>query len=130
MTESILKSTKKNLNLPDDYDVFDPDVIMHINSVFSTLHQLGLGPAQGFEIEDDQAVWNDFTLGSLPLNAVKTYIFLRVRLLFDPPATSFHIQALKEQILELEWRLNVQREGAIWDHQATGLPYPSPSRYS
>jgi hypothetical protein len=114
MTESILESTKKTLGLEADYIAFDPDVILHINSVFSTLHQLGIGPEDGFAIEDASAVWSEFLDGDLRLNSVKTYIYLRVRLLFDPPTTGYHVEALKEQAKELEWRLNVVREGDVY----------------
>lgn len=114
MSDSILTSTKKVLNLASDYDAFDIDVIMHINSVFSTLHQLGVGPAGGFMIEDDAATWETF-LGNDPrLNHIKTYVYLRVRLLFDPPNTGFHTKAMEEQIKELEWRINAQREDTQW----------------
>lgn len=114
MSNSILTSTKKTLNLAEDYEAFDPDVILHINSVFSTLNQLGVGPDVGFMIEDKAPTWDAF-LGSDPrLNHVKTYVYLRVRLLFDPPQTGYLVEAIKEQIKELEWRLNVQREDTEW----------------
>ena len=114
MSTSILSSTKKALNLAEDYTAFDPDIIMHINSVFSTLNQLGVGPVNGFMIEDKEATWEAF-LGDDPrLNHVKTYVYLRVRMLFDPPQTGFHTEAMKEQIRELEWRLNAQREDTEW----------------
>lgn len=114
MSESILQSIKKTLNLQADYEAFDQDVLLHINSVFSTLNQLGVGPASGFMIEDGEKTWEDF-LGQDPrLNHVKTYVYLRVRLLFDPPTTGFHVSAMKEQITELEFRLNVQREDTQW----------------
>lgn len=107
MSTSILTSTKKILGIEESYTVFDSDIVMHINSVFSTLTQLGVGPSYGFMIEDADAVWSDF-LGDDPrLNPVKTYVYLRVRLLFDPPTTSFLIASYQEQIKELEWRLNV-----------------------
>lgn len=114
MSDSILESTKKVLNLSADYDVFDQDVIMHINSALGTLNQLGIGPSQGFMIEDDSATWAAFLEGDLRLNPVKTYVYLRVRLLFDPPGTSFAITAFEDQIKELEWRLNTQRESDKW----------------
>jgi hypothetical protein len=114
MIASILNSTKKVLNLADDYTVFDQDIIMHINSVFSTLNQLGVGPEQGFMIEDEDAVWDDFLEGDLRLNNVKTYVYLRVRMLFDPPTIGYLIEAMKEQIKELEWRINAQRESVAW----------------
>jgi hypothetical protein len=112
--DSILDSTKKTLNLAPDYTAFDEDIIMHINSAFSTLNQLGVGPAEGFMIEDKDPTWDTF-LGSDPrLNHVKSYVFLRVKLLFDPPSTGFHTTAIQKQIEELEWRMNVQREDTAW----------------
>jgi hypothetical protein len=114
MNESILTSTKKILGLAEDYTVFDADVITHINSAFSTLQQLGIGPVEGFAIADDQAEWADFLSTDIRLNSVKTYIYLRVRLVFDPPATSFTITAIQEQIREIEWRLNALREETAW----------------
>jgi len=114
MDSSILTSVKKILGIDDSYEAFDVDILMHINSVFLILQQLGIGPSTGFFIEDKTAKWSDF-LGVDPnLNAVKTYVYLRVRLLFDPPQTTFHINAINEQIKELEWRLNVHREGLSW----------------
>jgi hypothetical protein len=89
MTDSILDSTKKILNLASDYTVFDQDIILHINSVFSTLNQLGVGPVAGFMIEDNTPVWSDFLEGDLRLNNVKTYMYLRVRMLFDPPTLGY-----------------------------------------
>lgn len=111
---SILSSTKKVLGLDDAYDVFDLDVIMHINSVFADLNQLGIGPADGFAIEGLTETWDSYLGGDPNLNAVKSYVYLRVRLLFDPPATSYLITAMNEQIQKAEWRLNVQREGVAW----------------
>jgi hypothetical protein len=114
VNDSILTSTKQALGLAEDYTAFDPDIIMHINSVFSTLNQLGIGPDLGFMIEDKEAFWATF-LGSDPrLNNVKTYVYLRVRMLFDPPQTGFHTTAMQEQIKELEWRINVKREAEQW----------------
>ena len=114
MSESILTSTKKILGIENVYTAFDPDILLHINSVFVTLNQLGIGPVTGFAIEDEVPTWVDF-LGPDPrLNSVKTYVYLRVRLLFDPPSTSYLITSMKEQVQELEWRLNVYREGVSW----------------
>src|SRR5215510_5934711 len=107
MEQSILTSTKKILGISQDYTAFDLDIITHINTAFSTLTQLGVGPAEGFMIEDDSAVWDDFTTNDLQYNSVRTYVFLKVRYLFDPPQTSYLITATEKQILELEWRLNV-----------------------
>lgn len=108
-TDYILDGVKKNLGLGVDYDVFDYDIITHINSVFFTLNQIGIGPA-GFFVEDGVALWSAFLENDTNLNVVKTYMYLRVRLLFDPPATSFAITAMKEQISEFEWRLQVYAE--------------------
>lgn len=114
MENSILNSIKKNLGLEADYTAFDIDVIMHTNSAFSTLNQLGIGPIEGFVIEDAETEWDEFESDPVILSPVKTYIYLRVRLIFDPPATSFVIAAFEKQISELEWRLNTHREGTEW----------------
>lgn len=111
MSESILDTTKKILGISEDYDAFDLDVITHINSALSTLHQLGIGPEEGFMVTDSSEEWGDLLDGDNRLNSVKTYVFLRVRILFDPPSTSFVLTALQEQIKEVEWRLSVYREG-------------------
>jgi hypothetical protein len=113
MEESILTSTKKILGLDESYTPFDQDIITHINAAFSTLDQLGVGPDGGFSIEDSEAVWADFFVPSNQLHAVKTYVYLKVRILFDPPATSFHLSAMNEQLKEYEWRLNTFREVAL-----------------
>jgi hypothetical protein len=116
MEQSILLSTKKILGIAPDYTVFDLDILTHINSAFSTLTQLGVGPLTGFMIEDADTEWEEF-FGTVPdnqLNSVKTYVYLRVRQIFDPPTTSFAIQAFNDQIKELEWRLNVRREETQW----------------
>jgi hypothetical protein len=114
MNESILLSTKKLLGIEAEYTAFDVDITMHINSVFSTLSQLGIGPAQGFMIQDADDQWGDFLGTDLNLNSVKTYVVVRVKLLFDPPTSSYAITALQEQSKELEWRLNVHREATEW----------------
>ena len=108
--ESILTSIKKLLGITEEYDQFDPDIIMHINSVFMILTQLGVGPAEGFSIEDDTAVWTDFIQDVKKLESVKTYIYLKVKLAFDPPLSSAVIESMNRQINELEWRLNVAAE--------------------
>jgi len=120
METSILTSTKKVLGLAADYGPFDLDVITHVNSAFSILTQLGVGPSEGFMIEDETAEWEDFTIPLQQMNLVKTYIYLKTRILFDPPATSFHTTAVENQIKETEWRLNNMREVAV----AINLPDP------
>lgn len=109
MTNSILQSTKKTLGLAEEYTAFDQDIIIHINSVFSILNQVGVGPVEGFMIEDASDVWDDF-ITDFRVNSIKSYVYLRVRLLFDPPTTSYLLSAVQEQIKELEWRINVSRE--------------------
>jgi hypothetical protein len=105
--ESILTSTKKLAGLTEDYEHFDPDIVMYINSVFLVLWQLGVGPSTGFSIEDESAIWEDF----IPDNAflrqtVKAYMGSKVRLKFDPPTNSALLEALKADIAESEWRLS------------------------
>lgn len=108
--ESILISIKKLLGIEADYEHFDPDIIMHINSVFMILTQLGVGPPEGFRIEDETTTWNDFLSGDNNLDAVKSYIHLKVKLLFDPPLSSAVIESMNRMISEFEWRLNVSAE--------------------
>lgn len=110
MEESILISIKQLLGLTKEYTVFDPAIIIHINTVFMTLNQLGVGPAEGFRIEDDMEVWHSYIQEEDNLESVKTYIYLKVKLLFDPPLNSSIITAMQQQINELEWRLNVEAE--------------------
>ena len=114
---SILQSVKKSLGLAPDYGVFDQDIIMCINSAFSTLAQLGVGPEKGYYIEDEKALWTDFLHNDARLSNVKSYVLLRTRLLFDPPATSFGITAIKDQITELEWRLNVTVDSFAYEEE-------------
>lgn len=114
-SQSILTTVKKTLGLAEDYTFFDPDVILHINSSFGTLHQLGIGPVNGFEIEDNTAVWSDFIGEDLTLSSVKQYIYYTVRLAFDPPTFGPLLDAIHEKIRELEWRLNVVREDQLLD---------------
>jgi len=113
MEPSILTSTKKVLGIAETYTVFDMDIITFINTAFSILNQLGVGPVDGFFIEDESAEWEDFDVPANQLNLVRTYVFLKVRMLFDPPATSFLISAMTDQLKEYEWRLNIFREDLI-----------------
>ncbi len=105
--ESILTSIKKLLGIAEEYEHFDADIIMHINSVFSILTQLGVGPSNGFSIEDKEAKWHDFIGEDNNIEMVKSYIHLKVKLLFDPPLSSAVMEAMNQMIKELEWRLNV-----------------------
>lgn len=105
--DSILNTTKKILGLDVSYTIFDLDVVTHINTVLSNLEQLGVGPQGGLFIADHETTWADLIGVDPRLNLVKTYVFLRVRLLFDPPTTSFAIAAMEKQVQEMEWRLTV-----------------------
>lgn len=107
--ESILTSVKKLLGIDETYTHFDSDIIMHINSVLMILTQLGVGPEEGFMIEDDTSTWQDFIpeITAAKLELVKSYIYLRVRLLFDPPLSGSVVESINRQIAEFEWRLNV-----------------------
>jgi hypothetical protein len=106
--DSILNTIKHTLDIEDDYTGFDIDIILGINTALSTLTQLGVGPVGGFSIEDSSQNWVDFLGDSKNLEAVKSYIGLKVRLMFDPPTSSFVVDAISRQITELEWRLQVQ----------------------
>lgn len=106
--ESILTSIKKMLGISKEYTHFDEDLIMHINSALAVLGQLGVGPSEGFYIEDERAEWSDFVFDLSKLQFIKTYVYQKVKLLFDPPQSSAAIQALNESIKEFEWRINVQ----------------------
>ena len=120
MENSILTSVKKMLGFAEDYTAFDDDILININSVFSTLTQLGIGPSDGFMIEDATPTWDDYITAGVPdneLNSVRTYVFLKLRLLFDPPSSSYFIASMEKQIAEFEWRLNVSREYALYPIQ-------------
>ena len=108
MNESILVSIKKLLGIAEDYNHFDTDIIMHINTVFMILMQLGVGPTSGFSILDDSAVWSDYLPTGQQLESVKTYMYLRVKMMFAPPQSGTVIQSTENLIKELEFRLNVE----------------------
>jgi hypothetical protein len=111
--ESILNSTKRVLGIEASYTAFDLDITTHINATFSTLDQIGVGPVGGYFIENSSDNWSDFAVPANQLNLVKSYIYLKVKSLFDPPVTSFHISAMEKQIEQYEWRLNMLREDEI-----------------
>ena len=110
--ESILTSVKKLLGIAEDYDHFDVDLIIHINTVLMGLTQMGIGPAEGFVISNSYATWDQFVDPKSNLASVKSYVYLKVKLLFDPPLSSAHIEAINRAISELEWRLNIEAESA------------------
>jgi hypothetical protein len=108
--DSILTSVKKLLGIQEEDESFDVELILDINSVFMILNQLGLGPVEGFTIEDKEDVWSDFLKNRNYLNAAKSYIYLKVRLMFDPPQMGYLVESINKQCQEFEWRLNAQVE--------------------
>lgn len=117
--DSILTSVKKHIGIDEDCEAFDVDIIDHINGVFVILWRLGVGPKKCFRIEDENNTWDDFIQDTDYLEAVKTYIGQKVRLLFDPPTNSSLLQALKDSIAEFEWSLNVAAETPIETKEET-----------
>lgn len=115
MEDSILLTVRKGCNVPEWDDGFDPDLIMYINTILMRLRQLGIGPPSGFNITGIQETWSSFVPEPTKYEMVKAYVVLRVRLLFDPPTSSFVLESMKNQITEFEWLLNVEAEGAFDD---------------
>lgn len=108
--ESILNSIKKLLGIDESNEHFDVDIMIHINSVFADLKQLGVGPEDGFRITGIYETWSEFTSDKIDIESVRTYMYLRVRLLFDPPNSAAHIDSMTKQADKLEWRLAVAAE--------------------
>lgn len=108
--ESILTSIKKMLGIAEEYNHFDSDLIIHINSVFVILNQIGVGPTEGFVIVDKEDKWNDYTKSEIKIEHVKSYVYLKVKLIFDPPLSNAVTEAYNKLISELEWRLLVSGE--------------------
>lgn len=105
--DSILTSVKKLLGIAEEYEHFDQDIIIHINSVLMILTQIGVGPSNGFSIIGKESTWTDFVTDIKQIEAVRTYIYLKVRLIFDPPSSSAVMEAINRTVSELEWRLSV-----------------------
>ena len=113
---SILTSIKQLLGIDVAVTSFDTDIMIHINSAIMVLSQLGIGPEAAYEIDSAEATWSDFLGDDKSLNAVRTFIYLKVRLIFDPPNSSFVIESINREITELSWRLNLQAvKGEITD---------------
>lgn len=108
--DSILTSIKKLLGIAEEYEHFDTDLIIHINSVFMILHQLGVGPKKPFSIKDKSAIWSDFISDVDNIESAKTYVYLKVKSIFDPVQTSSVSDSYDRLIKELEWRLNVAQD--------------------
>lgn len=110
--DSILTSIKKMLGIDEEYGRFDTDIIININSVFGILNQLGVGPDAGFSIQDSTSTWDDFipnlTQNTTKFDMIKSYIYLKVKLLFDPPTVGAVMESMNKLAAELEWRLKVQ----------------------
>lgn len=111
-SSSILNDVKKLLGLGEDYIAFDTDVIILINSAFSKLTQLGVGPESGYSIADFNNKWDEFDCGEINSSFVKNYIFLSVKVTFDPPSSSYVQDAYNSQIAELEWRMMIEADNA------------------
>ena len=123
MTDSILTSVKKTLGLDESYTAFDADITLYINGALADLNQIGIGPPEGFAIADAAPTWAQFIGADLTHNNVQTFVCLRVRLLFDPPESSYAIASFQEQINELVWRIRERREEYAWtDPTHVGSP--------
>ena len=110
-SESILLSIKRLLGILPCDEAFDDELMMHINGVFMTLHQLGIGPDSGFSISSASQYWTDFTQNPQLKETVRMFVYLKVRMIFDPPTSSAAAEAINQRMAELEFRLNVQAEG-------------------
>lgn len=111
--ESILTSIKKLLGIAEDDDAFDTDIIMHINSVLMILTDIGVGPTEGFAIADKNNTWDEFLGTGINYEAAKTYVYLKLRPVFDPPSSTAALEAINNQAKEYEWRLNVRAESEV-----------------
>lgn len=107
---SILTSIKKMLGPVEEYEHFDADLIIHINSAFSILTQLGIGPKEGFVIHDKSTLWTDFLKDETKLEMVKSYVYMKVKLIFDPPTSSPALASMERMVTEFEWRSNIAAE--------------------
>lgn len=113
MMSSILNTTKKILGIDFSYRAFDTDIVTHINATFATLNQLGVGPVEGITILGPDEDWEDYDIPANQLGLIKSYVYLKVRMYFDPPTTSFLLTAMENQLKELEWRISEMREDTI-----------------
>lgn len=111
MEENILNSIKKLLGIPEDYTAFDQDIMIHINSIFMILSELGVGPSNGYSLKDGTEKWGDFISDDENLEGIKTYVYMKVKTIFDPPLNSAVLASMKELISEFEWRINNEAEG-------------------
>lgn len=112
MDESILNSVKKLLGIAEDYNYFDQDIIIDINAALMILTQLGVGPSKGFLITDDGDTWSDFIGNANNLGSIQSYVYMKVKLMFDPPQNSFTVDSMTKLVNEFEWRLNVAADNS------------------
>lgn len=110
MQESILLTIKQMLGIPSEYSVFDEELVVYINTVIAALRQLGVGPENGFAITGENESWEDYIGDTSMYENVKAYIYLKVRMMFDPPSSSFVLEAFKNQAAEIEWRIYIQAD--------------------
>lgn len=122
MDPSILNFTKQMVGIDPSYTVYDGPILAHINTVFARLQTLGIGPVEGFAIFDSTATWDEFLVGDHRLNSVKSYMYMAVRIMFDPPQTQHLVTSMQEQINKMEWLLNVTREEDAWMDPSPPLP--------
>ena len=114
MTDSILTTIKKMLGIHEEIEDFDMDLIVFINSALAELNQLGIGPKDGFQISGKEETWKQLYNGRKIFNDIKTYIFLKVKVIFDPPQVASLNSAYENQLKEVTWRLNTKRESEEW----------------
>ena len=119
--DSVLLSVKKMIGIPKDYDAFDTDIILNINTVFDGLNQMGVGPEEGFSISDDSTEWSEFLTFDRNSEMVKTYMYLKVRMLFDPPTNASLANVYQEQLKEYEWRLLIFADELRLANEKAGL---------
>ena len=117
--ESILDTVKKLLGIQAEYTNFDEDIIVHINTAFATLNQLGVGPAEGFYVDDKTVFWDEY-ITTVNMQMIKSYIYLKVRILFDPPTSSVLMDSMNRSIAELEWRLYLEGDRKAEDSSTSG----------
>ena len=117
--ETILNTIKKLLGIQQEYEYFDEDIMIHIKTAFASLNQLGVGPAEGFYMDDKTALWDDY-ITSINMQMIKSYIYLKVRILFDPPTSSVLMDSMNRSIAELEWRLYLEGDRKAEDSSTSG----------
>lgn len=111
MDDSILDTIKSMLGIEEGFTGFDTDILIDINAAFLTLNQLQVGPTDGFQVASSEQIWSDFTDDKVMVDSLRPYIYLKTRLLFDPPTNSYLLTSMENQCKEFEWRMNIRGEG-------------------